>query len=81
MDETDGLLQPNPMADGIEVQFDATVATVADRIAQEVARRYLEPRLEPAFHADSYDFPIISFDFLGFQFRARKTSIADLPGL
>ena len=44
------------MADGIEVQFDATVATVADRIAQEVARRYLEPRLEPAFHADSYGY-------------------------
>ena len=25
------------------------IPTVADRIAQEVARRYLEPRLEPAF--------------------------------
>ena len=44
------------MADGIEVQFDATVPTVADRIAQEVARRYLEPRLEPAFHANSYGY-------------------------
>ena len=29
------------------------IPTVADRVAQEVARRYLEPRLEPAFHADS----------------------------
>src|SRR5690242_3650294 len=28
------------------------IPTVADRIAQEVARRYLEPRLEPVFHAD-----------------------------
>jgi hypothetical protein len=42
---------------------------VADRIAQEVARRYLEPRLEPVFHADSlpikstYQRAIISFQF------------------
>src|SRR5205823_6650472 len=28
----------------------------ADRVAQEVARRYLEPRLEPVFHADSYGY-------------------------
>ncbi len=33
-----------------------TVPTVADRIAQEVARRYLEPRLEPVFHTDSYGY-------------------------
>jgi len=32
------------------------IPTVADRVAQEVARRYLEPRLEPAFHADSYGY-------------------------
>ena len=33
------------------------IPTVADRIAQEVARRYLEPRLEePAFHADLYGY-------------------------
>jgi RNA-directed DNA polymerase len=38
------------------VQFDAIVPTVADRIAQEVARRYLEPHLEPVFHADSYGY-------------------------
>jgi RNA-directed DNA polymerase len=56
VDETDGLLQLNPKADGIEVQFDATVPTVADRVAQEVVRRYLEPRLEPVFHADSYGY-------------------------
>ena len=30
------------------------IPTVADRVAQEVARRYLEPHLEPVFHADSY---------------------------
>jgi RNA-directed DNA polymerase len=33
-----------------------TVPTVADRIAQEVARRYLEPHLEPVFHPDSYGY-------------------------
>jgi hypothetical protein len=32
------------------------IPTVADRVAQEVARRYLEPRLEPMFHADSYGY-------------------------
>ena len=32
------------------------IPTVVDRIAQEVARRYLEPRLEPVFHADSYGY-------------------------
>jgi RNA-directed DNA polymerase len=32
------------------------VPTVADRIAQEVIRRYLEPRLEPLFHPDSYGY-------------------------
>jgi RNA-directed DNA polymerase len=32
------------------------IPTVADRVAQEVARRYLEPILEPAFHADSYGY-------------------------
>ena len=36
------------------MQFDVTVPTVADRVAQEVARRYLEPILEPVFHTDSY---------------------------
>jgi hypothetical protein len=29
---------------------------VADRVAQEVARRYLEPILEPVFHTDSYGY-------------------------
>lgn len=32
------------------------IPTVADRIAQEVVRRYLEPKLEPMFHADSYGY-------------------------
>jgi RNA-directed DNA polymerase len=32
------------------------VPTVADRVAQEVARRYLELRLEPVFHTDSYGY-------------------------
>jgi len=32
------------------------IPTVADRVAQEVARRYLAPILEPVFHADSYGY-------------------------
>lgn len=32
------------------------IPTVADRIAQEVVRRYLEPILEPVFHRDSYGY-------------------------
>jgi len=32
------------------------IPTVADRVAQEVVRRHLEPRLEPVFHADSYGY-------------------------
>ncbi len=32
------------------------IPTVADRVAQEVARRKLEPSLEPVFHADSYGY-------------------------
>jgi RNA-directed DNA polymerase len=30
------------------------IPTVTDRVAQEVARRYLEPILDPVFHTDSY---------------------------
>lgn len=32
------------------------IPTVADRVAQEVVRRYLEPLLEPVFHGDSYGY-------------------------
>ena len=32
------------------------IPTVADRIAQEVTRRFLEPILEPVFHPDSYGY-------------------------
>jgi RNA-directed DNA polymerase len=32
------------------------IPTVADRIAQEVVRRYLEPLLEPKFHTDSFGY-------------------------
>jgi len=32
------------------------IPTVADRIAQEVVRRYLEPLQEPVFHKDSYGY-------------------------
>jgi hypothetical protein len=32
------------------------IPTIADRVAQEVARRYLEPILESVFHTDSYGY-------------------------
>src|SRR6202165_75840 len=32
------------------------IPAVADRVAEEVARRYLEPILEPVFRADSYGY-------------------------
>ena len=32
------------------------IPTVADRIAQMVVKRYLEPKLEPHFHPDSYGY-------------------------
>jgi RNA-directed DNA polymerase len=32
------------------------IPTVADRIAQTVAKRYLEPLVEPCFHPDSYGY-------------------------
>ena len=44
-----------PKADGKGVR-PLGIPTVADRIAQEVARRYLEPILEPVFHPDSYGY-------------------------
>ena len=36
--------------------YETTVPTVADRIAQTVARLYLEPEVEPIFHPDSYGY-------------------------
>ena len=38
------------------MQFDATVPTIADRVAQTVVAMYLEPRVEPRFHPDSYGY-------------------------
>jgi len=43
-----------PNADGGMRPFG--IPTVADRIAQEVVRRNLEPILEPVFHTDSYGY-------------------------
>ena len=43
-----------PKADGGTRQLG--IPTVADRVAQDVARRYLEPHLEPVFHANSYGY-------------------------
>ena len=38
------------------MQFALRVPTVADRIAQTVAKMYLEPLVEPKFHPDSYGY-------------------------
>jgi RNA-directed DNA polymerase len=38
------------------VQFDVTVPTVSDRIAQAVVKAYMEPELEKYFHPDSYGY-------------------------
>jgi RNA-directed DNA polymerase len=38
------------------VQFDATVPTIADRVAQTVVAMHLEPLVEPKFHPDSYGY-------------------------
>ena len=38
------------------MQFEVTVPTVSDRIAQMVVKRYLEPYLETVFHKDSYGY-------------------------
>ena len=52
----DGLLQPNPMADGIEVQFDATVPCVVDRLIQQALLQVLQGRWDPTFSEYSYGF-------------------------
>ena len=39
-----------------EVQYEATVPTVADRVAQKVVALYLEPDVESVFHEDSYGY-------------------------
>jgi group II intron reverse transcriptase/maturase len=44
---------PKPGGDGDRA---LGVPTVADRCAQEVAKRYLEPLLEPIFHENSYGY-------------------------
>jgi RNA-directed DNA polymerase len=44
---------PKPGGKGVRV---LGVPTVADRVAQTVAAMYLEPRVEPMFHPDSYGY-------------------------
>jgi RNA-directed DNA polymerase len=44
---------PKPEGQGVRV---LGVPTVADRIAQTVAKQYLEPQVEPVFHPDSYGY-------------------------
>ena len=56
MDERDGLSRPIPKSGRAGVQFEATVPTIADRVAQTVAKMVLEPKVEPIFHPDSYGY-------------------------
>jgi RNA-directed DNA polymerase len=44
---------PKPGGKGVRV---LGVPTIADRVAQTVVRMYLEPRVEPVFHPDSYGY-------------------------
>ena len=44
---------PKPGGRGVRV---LGVPTVADRVAQTVAKKYLEPEVEPMFHSDSYGY-------------------------
>ena len=44
---------PKPDGQGVRV---LGVPTVADRIAQTVAKQYLEPQVEPIFHPDAYGY-------------------------
>jgi retron-type reverse transcriptase len=39
-----------------EGQYETTIPTVADRIAQTVVARRLEAKIEPIFHPDSYGY-------------------------
>jgi retron-type reverse transcriptase len=50
------------------------IPTVADRVAQEVARRYLEPTLEPVFHADSSRWKRASGTTTGFSISTSRAS-------
>ena len=38
------------------MQYEATVPTIADRVAQTVVAMFLEPLVEPMFHPDSYGY-------------------------
>jgi RNA-directed DNA polymerase len=38
------------------VQFEATVPTIADRVAQTVVKQWLEPKLDPLIHENSYGY-------------------------
>jgi retron-type reverse transcriptase len=49
--------KPNPAQMRLqERQYELTVPSVADRIAQTAAARLLEEKLEPIFHPDSYGY-------------------------
>ena len=55
-DEKDGLLQPIPKVDGIDVQFDVTVAALEDKIIQGATAMVLNAIYEGDFVGFSYGF-------------------------
>src|SRR6185437_11177475 len=49
--------KPNPAQTRLqEVQYEVTIPTVADRIAQTVVAARLEKAVEPVFHPDTYGY-------------------------
>jgi hypothetical protein len=54
--EAYGLLQPIPKVDGIDVQFDVTVAAMEDKIVQAAVVAILTPIYESEFLGFSYRF-------------------------
>src|SRR5262249_40133694 len=46
----------DPNTQSQKEQYETSVPTVADRVAQTVVKMYLEPKVEPIFHPDSYGY-------------------------
>ena len=76
-DETGESLQPIPKAVGIEVQFDATMAALEDKIVQAAVVAILTPIYEAEFLGFSYGFrpgrsQHDALDALAYGINARK---------
>jgi retron-type reverse transcriptase len=47
---------PKPHSPPTRRQYESTVPTIADRVAQTVVAKRLEAKVEPIFHPDSYGY-------------------------